>query len=137
MGHVAVTINGRTYRFACGDGQESRVGELSAYIQGKLDALGYDLGRIGDERLLVMAALLIADELFEARAEQAAAPPEQPSQFQSIQAHPDRLRAALPPKPRQRKSNTSGTGLKALEPEPITLSDEQSSIAPSTTPNQD
>ena len=58
MGQVAVTINGRTYRFACGDGQEARVGQLTAYIQDKLDALGHDMGRIGDERLLVMTALL-------------------------------------------------------------------------------
>ncbi len=68
MAHVAVTLNGRTYRFVCGEGEQERIEALAAYIGGKLETLGQDLGRAGDDRLLVMAALHLADELFEARA---------------------------------------------------------------------
>lgn len=67
MGQVAVTLNGRTYRYVCGDGEEERIEALAAYIASKLETLGQDLGRAGDDRLLVMAALLVTDELFEAR----------------------------------------------------------------------
>jgi cell division protein ZapA len=127
MGQVAVTINGRTYRFACGDGQEARVGELTAYIQDKLDALGHDLGRIGDERLLVMTALLIADELFEARSSNVTPLVAQAAARTNHHRHPDELRAALPPKPRQRKPIVTTTGLKPLDQE----NDDQSLKAPS------
>jgi cell division protein ZapA len=134
MGQVAVTINGRIYRFACGDGQEARVSELSAYIQGKLNALGHDLGRIGDERLLVMAALLIADELFEAREDQATNVVNVPARPDRTHRHPDELRASVPPKPRQRKTNANAAGVHAVEQEPITLNHEPLTIAPGIEP---
>jgi len=67
MGQVAVNVNGRSYRFDCGDGEESRLQELAAYVRGRIEALGRQYGNIGDERLLLMAALLITDELLDAR----------------------------------------------------------------------
>lgn len=139
MGQVAVTINGRIYRFACGDGQEARVGELSAYIQAKLNVLGHDLGRIGDERLLVMAALMIADELFEARDDHTAAESNRSALPQKIHRLPDELRASLPPKPRQRRASTNTAGLKAVEAEPVAGDDDPligaQRFDPSTDPN--
>jgi cell division protein ZapA len=137
MGQVAVTINGRIYRFACGDGQEARVSELSAYIQSKLNVLGHDLGRIGDERLMVMAALLIADELFEARDEVEAAFSAAPQVPQKLHRHPDELRASMPLKPRQRKATPNTAGLKTVESGPITLSDAHTPFEPANTSNQD
>ena len=67
MGHVAVTLNGRNYRFACGDGEEARLHDLAAHVKSKVDALALQFGQVGEDRLLLMAALLVADELFEAR----------------------------------------------------------------------
>jgi cell division protein ZapA len=77
MGQVAIPLNGKSYRFVCGDGEEARILALGEYLRSKLDALGHGAGRPGDDRMLVMAALLIADELFDARtsAEQSAAQP--------------------------------------------------------------
>lgn len=74
MAQVAVTLNGRAYRFLCGDGEEERIEALAGYISSKLEVLGEELGRAGDDRLLVMAALHITDELFEARAKLGEAP---------------------------------------------------------------
>jgi cell division protein ZapA len=71
MGQVTISVNGRSYRFACGDGEEARISELAAHLNAKLRGLGQEFGRIGDDRLLVMAALMLADEAFEARAETA------------------------------------------------------------------
>ena len=59
MGQVTVTLNGRTYRLRCGDGEEPRLLELADHVRGKVDELTRQFGQIGDERLLVLAALLI------------------------------------------------------------------------------
>ena len=68
MAQVAVTINGRNYRIACEDGQEEHLIKLSGYLNGKVEELVRAVGQIGDTRLLVMAGLLIADELSDAKA---------------------------------------------------------------------
>jgi cell division protein ZapA len=67
MAQVDVTINGRSYRVACEDGQEQRLIELSRYVDEKVGELTRSVGQIGDTRLLVMASLLVADELSDAR----------------------------------------------------------------------
>ena len=67
MGQVAISLMGRSYRFVCGDGEEARIKTLGDYVRTKVDQLGRDMGRTADDRLLVMAALMLADELFEAR----------------------------------------------------------------------
>jgi len=68
MGQVAVTVFGRSYRFDCGEGEEARLGELAAFLKGRVEELNRQFGNAGGERLLLMAALLIADELWDARA---------------------------------------------------------------------
>jgi cell division protein ZapA len=67
MGQVTVTLNSRTYRLACGDGEEARLQALAAHVKVKVDALAAQFGQVGEERLLLMAALLVTDELFDAR----------------------------------------------------------------------
>lgn len=63
MGQVALTINGRSYQIACEDGQEDHLAELGAYIDKRVRELAGTVGQVGEMRLLVMASLLIADEL--------------------------------------------------------------------------
>ena len=65
MAKVAVTINGRKYDIACDDGQEAHLARLSQYIDKRVDELVAAVGQVGDARLLVMASLLVADELSE------------------------------------------------------------------------
>jgi cell division protein ZapA len=67
MAQVTVTLNGRTYRLRCADGEEERLHDLVDHIRNKLDDLTARFGQIGSERLLLMAAILISDELFDAR----------------------------------------------------------------------
>jgi cell division protein ZapA len=67
MGQVAITLNGRTYRLVCGDGEEDHLANLAGMVKFKIESLRADVGNVGDERLMLMAALLIADELVEAR----------------------------------------------------------------------
>lgn len=68
MAEVTVNVSGRAYRFDCGDGEEARLKDLAAYVKGRVEALTREHGNAGDERLLLMAALLITDELWDARA---------------------------------------------------------------------
>lgn len=66
MSQVNVTINGRQFRMACEDGQEDRLRQLAKELDDRISALRGQFGEIGDARLTVMAALLVADELSEA-----------------------------------------------------------------------
>ncbi len=65
MSHLSITINGQNYTIACDDGQEDRIRELAAGIDTKIQSLVGEVGQVGDNRLLVMAGLLVADELAE------------------------------------------------------------------------
>lgn len=66
MAQVSVRINGRHYQVACEDGQEAHLQKLASYIDERVSELVHDVGQVGDARLLVMASLLIADELADA-----------------------------------------------------------------------
>lgn len=67
MAHVSVTINGRQFRMACDDGQEDHLLRLAAEVNEKVDQLKGAFGEIGDTRLTVMAAIMVADELADVR----------------------------------------------------------------------
>src|SRR3989442_11315602 len=66
MAHVTVTINDRQYRMACEDGQEGHLTRLATDLNQRVEQLRGSFGEIGDNRLLVMAALTVSDELSEA-----------------------------------------------------------------------
>ena len=66
MGKVNVTINGYGYDVACEDGQEDRLKTLSDYVNKRVGELQASVGSVGEARLLVMAAILIADETLDA-----------------------------------------------------------------------
>jgi cell division protein ZapA len=69
MAQVDVTINGRSYPIACDDGEEAHLVQLGEYVDRRVKELATAVGQVGDSRLLVMASLLIADELAETYAE--------------------------------------------------------------------
>jgi len=66
MAVVDVMVNGRTYPVACDDGQEDHLIDLAHYIDKRVAELAKTMGQVGDARLILMASLLIADELSEA-----------------------------------------------------------------------
>jgi len=68
MAQVSVTIAGRHYRMACDEGQEEHLMRLARDVDSRIGQLRTAFGEIGDQRLTVMAAVTIADELSEARA---------------------------------------------------------------------
>jgi cell division protein ZapA len=66
MSEVNVTINARQYRMACENGQEQHLLKLSQDLDQRIAQLRTSFGEVGDTRLTVMAALMVADELVEA-----------------------------------------------------------------------
>jgi cell division protein ZapA len=62
-----VTIGGRSYRLQCAEGEETHLEQLGGFVDGKIDEMRKSFGEIGDQRIVVMAALSLADELFEMR----------------------------------------------------------------------
>lgn len=66
MAQISVNINNRKYEIACDDGQEAHLKRLSEYVDKRMGELVAAVGQVGESRLLVMAALLLADELSDA-----------------------------------------------------------------------
>ncbi len=66
MAQVNLTVNGRVYRMACEDGQEEHVTELGVRFNAAIEELRGALGEIGDQRLMVMAGILMTDRLDDA-----------------------------------------------------------------------
>jgi len=67
MASVNATIAGRQFRLACEDGQEEHLQSLAKDLDASIEELRQKFGEIGDTRLTVMAALMVADELAEAK----------------------------------------------------------------------
>jgi cell division protein ZapA len=67
MATVTVEINGRPYAVGCADGQEERVRILAKQFDANVRQVASEVGQVGDLRLFLMGALLLADELHEAR----------------------------------------------------------------------
>jgi len=68
VAELEVTVNGKPYTIKCDDGQEAHVAQLAEFVNGKVGDLVQTIGQVGDARILLMAGLLIADELNSARA---------------------------------------------------------------------
>lgn len=67
MPQISVTIAGRSYRMACGEGEEARLLSLAETLNARVGEMRERFGEIGDMRLQVMAAITIADETAELR----------------------------------------------------------------------
>ena len=59
---VNVMVNARAYTIACDEGEEEHLKELAAHVDAKAREVLGAVGQVGDARMLLMAALLIADE---------------------------------------------------------------------------
>jgi cell division protein ZapA len=69
MPEIAITINGRNYRVTCGPGEEARLEALARDFDKRIETLVRSVGQAGEAQLLLVAGLLLADELDETRTE--------------------------------------------------------------------
>ena len=67
MAQINVDVNGRPYAVGCEDGQEPHLMELARMFDHQVRQVSQDMGQLGDTRLFLMGALLLADELHDAR----------------------------------------------------------------------
>ncbi|MBN8485406.1 MAG: cell division protein ZapA [Sphingomonadales bacterium] len=90
MSNVSLQIGGRSYTVACAAGEEDHVAGLGKLIDEKVQSMG---GGHNEVRQLLFAALLLADELHEARhrAPATAAPAAGPDHSAALEAIADRL----------------------------------------------
>lgn len=81
---VNVMVNARAYTIACDEGEEEHLKHLAGYVDEKVRELMESVGQVGDARLLLMAGLLLADEVFDARAQLQASGKTPPSQVEEL-----------------------------------------------------
>ncbi|WP_223476003.1 cell division protein ZapA [Oricola indica] len=65
MSQVTVSIDGKAYRMACDPGQEEHLQDLAGRFDQYVGHLKKSFGEIGDQRLTVMASIMVMDELVE------------------------------------------------------------------------
>ena len=75
MSNVTLSIAGRNYTVACADGDEERVRDLAAMIGERLAGIGASLNNPMEAKNLLIASLILADELDEARKDPPPPPP--------------------------------------------------------------
>jgi cell division protein ZapA len=74
MAQVTIRINGYAYIVGCEDGQESHLERMATEIEQRVNSIKAIGGQSGEARLLMLAALLLADELHDTRTNMAAKP---------------------------------------------------------------
>src|SRR5277367_4020284 len=65
MAQVTVRINGYAYTLGCKDGEEHHLQQMAEHVDRRIESIKAAAGQGGEARMLVMAALLMADDLFE------------------------------------------------------------------------
>jgi cell division protein ZapA len=68
MAQVTLRINGYAYTIGCKDGEEQHLEAMGAEVSSRIDGVRAAAGPSGEARMLVMAALLMADDIFDLRA---------------------------------------------------------------------
>jgi cell division protein ZapA len=67
MAQVTLRINGYAYTLGCKDGEEKHLEAMGAEVSNRIDGVRAASGPSGEARMLVMAALMMADDIFELR----------------------------------------------------------------------
>ena len=62
MADVDITINGRSYRISCKDGEEERIKSLSSLINNQVQKLSEKIGQLGEARMILLASLVLLDK---------------------------------------------------------------------------
>ncbi len=65
MAQLEVMINGRPHLLACADGEEARLRQLADFVDGRMSKIARSAGNVGDAKLFLLTALMLADELAE------------------------------------------------------------------------
>lgn len=67
MSKVSITVNNKPFTIACDEGQEERVRQLGRYVDERFRELNSAGAAPNESYTLVLTALVIADDMFEAK----------------------------------------------------------------------
>jgi cell division protein ZapA len=67
MAQLTIEVNGRPYLVGCEDGQEAHLRELAKIFDAQVRQLSGEVGQLGETRLFLLGALMMADELSDMR----------------------------------------------------------------------
>ena len=62
MAEVDITINRRSYRISCKDGEEERIKTLASLINNQVQKLSEKIGQLGEARMILLASLVLLDK---------------------------------------------------------------------------
>ena len=62
MAEVDITINERSYRISCKDGEEERIKSLAILINNQVQKLSEKIGQHGEARMILLASLVLLDK---------------------------------------------------------------------------
>jgi len=65
MAQVTLRINGYAYTVGCKDGEEEHLHAMAGEVDRRIEGVKAVAGQSGEARMLVMASLLMADDLYE------------------------------------------------------------------------
>lgn len=66
---VTISLNGRAFTIGCEEGEQAYLRDLAAHLDEHVRDLAGKVGQIGELRLLLMASLIVADEMRAAQRE--------------------------------------------------------------------
>jgi cell division protein ZapA len=69
LAQVTIKLNGYSYTVGCEDGQEQHLMAMAAQVENRIESIKALGGSSGEARVLVLTALLMADELHDLRIE--------------------------------------------------------------------
>ncbi len=69
MARLEISLNGRPYTLACEDGQEARVRQLAAFVDSRVAEVASDRSTGSEAQVLMLTALMLADEIFDMQGE--------------------------------------------------------------------
>ena len=92
MGQINVTVGGHHYLLACRDGEESHLNRLANMLNSKSEQLREQLGAMPENRMLLMAGILLADELAETHDDVSSGPQDSAQIDQILDQATDRIK---------------------------------------------
>ena len=62
MDDVEISINNRSYRISCKDGEEDRIRGLATLLNKQIIQLADKIGQLGEARMILLASLILLDK---------------------------------------------------------------------------
>ena len=93
MAKADITLRGRNYSIACAPGQENRIVALSQQLDARVKHIASAVGDIGEDRLLLITALALLDELDAARQAGGSSPAAEQKAAEAMAAVSERIEA--------------------------------------------